>query len=138
MCVGGIVQQGRIDRQILDHQQPAVTDAMAQHVVGQCSRRHMRRQRCVLGAGGTDEPRLPKFMRATWTAWAVFAEVEHERIHVRLKELLEEGVKFWIAAYNIALSELWKQAVNEGKGDEYENLAEEWTAQGPDASLVAK
>ncbi|KAG1205457.1 hypothetical protein G6F35_011626 [Rhizopus arrhizus] len=59
VCIGRLVQQRRIDRKVLDHQQPGIADRVARHVLGQRLRRDMRRQRGVLGAGGTDEAGLP-------------------------------------------------------------------------------
>ena len=38
----------------------------------------------------TSEPRLPKSIKATWTAREVFHEVEADRIHERAEEILEE------------------------------------------------
>jgi hypothetical protein len=59
VCIGRVVQQRRIDCQVLDHQQPGIADRVTRHVLGQCLWCDVRGQRGVLGAGGTDEAGLP-------------------------------------------------------------------------------
>ncbi|TFK77800.1 hypothetical protein K466DRAFT_607682 [Polyporus arcularius HHB13444] len=76
------------------------------------------------------EPRLPRSLRAHWTAREVFYEQEAERIQLRQEELKSEGTHP-LAALNKARSQTWNELSDEEK-DGYSATADLWTAQGPD------
>ncbi|KAI0708298.1 hypothetical protein C8Q76DRAFT_799580 [Earliella scabrosa] len=82
----------------------------------------------------TSEPRLPKSIKATWTAREVFHEVEADRIHERAEEILEEERCKQLAALNKARSQLWNELTDEER-EVFAAKAEEWTNEGPDAEV---
>ncbi|TFK80967.1 hypothetical protein K466DRAFT_604894 [Polyporus arcularius HHB13444] len=83
----------------------------------------------------TKDSRLPRSLRTVWTAREVFNIRRQEAVSARQAELLKSGEKSApIAALNAARAELWAALSAEEK-DEFERDADEWTFDGPDASL---
>ncbi|KAI0749119.1 hypothetical protein C8Q74DRAFT_1222756 [Fomes fomentarius] len=85
----------------------------------------------------SSEPHLPNSIKTSWSAQAVFNEVEANHIQTRIDELMQESANArHLTCVNSARKELFEALSDEDK-QEYEELADRWTEEGPDCHLVA-
>ena len=88
----------------------------------------------------TQNTRLPKGFKTVWTAREVFAEKNKTAISELRDQILAEtggGANARIAAWNQAKARLWGNLTEE-EVEEYEEVADQWTLDGPDADLRAE
>ena len=87
---------------------------------------------------GSSDNRLPKSLRTEWTGREVYYTQEAEKIQEDVEKLMEvDGTIRHLTALNKARTRGWVD-LGPNKQDEYNERAEIWTTQGPDASLHAK
>ena len=87
---------------------------------------------------GSSDNRLPKSLRTEWTGREVYYTQEAETIQEDVEKLMEvDGTIRHLTALNKARTRGWAD-LGPDKQDEYNERAEIWTTQGPDASLHAK
>lgn len=91
-------------------------------------------------SGTSNETRLPKSVKTTWSGYDVFCHLEDPQCIERRDELLREdrhkprkrGQKLApIAAINIARSELWGE-LSDDEQQKFQTIADAWSEEGPD------